>query len=76
MPRFSACLVLLLVLLGVARAGMNEDSKYTEKGQADFDTFLQLLNPYGTWSKVDDLWAYTPSDHQPPYTSGRWIYTE
>ena len=58
------------------RASMNEDSKYNEKGQTDFDTFLHLLNPYGTWSKIDGLWAYTPTDHQPPYTSGRWLYTE
>ena len=77
MPRFRACLLLFLVLAaGLARAGMNEDTKYTEKGQADFDTFLQLLNPYGTWSKIDGLWAYTPLDHQPPYASGRWLYTE
>jgi hypothetical protein len=55
---------------------MNEDTRYTERGQTDFDTFLQLLNPYGTWSKIDGLWAFTPSDHQPPYTSGRWLYTE
>jgi hypothetical protein len=80
MSRFRVCLVVLVALLGVAatlaRAGMNEDTKYSEKGQADFDTFLQLLNPYGTWSKIDGLWAYTPLDHQPPYTSGRWVYTE
>ncbi|HEX4139978.1 MAG TPA: DUF6600 domain-containing protein [Candidatus Methylacidiphilales bacterium] len=80
MPRFRPCLIILAAILGVAaglaRAGMNEDTKYTEKGQADFDTFLQLLNPYGTWSKIDGLWAYTPLDHLPPYTSGRWIYTE
>jgi len=80
MSRFRVCLVLLVAILGVgaslARAGMNEDTKYTEKGQADFDTFLHLLNPYGTWSKIDGLWAYTPLDHQAPYTSGRWLYTE
>jgi hypothetical protein len=35
-----------------------------------------VLNPYGTWSKIGGLWAYTPLDHQPPYTSGRWLYTE
>lgn len=73
------CLVLLAVLAAtgcLARAGMNEDTKYTEKGQADFDTFLQLLNPYGTWSKIGGQWAYTPLDHLPPYTSGRWLYTE
>ncbi len=76
MSRFRACLLILLAIFGVAHAGMNEDTKYTEKGQADFDTFLHLLNPYGTWSKIDGLWAYTPLDHQAPYTSGRWLYTE
>jgi hypothetical protein len=71
-------IVALLAALApaIARAGMNEDTKYTEKGQADFDTFLQLLNPYGTWSKIDGQWAYTPLDHGAPYTSGRWVYTE
>ena len=80
MPRSRFRLVILLAVLGLAlglaRGAMDEDTKYTERGQADFDTFLQLLNPYGTWSKIDGLWAYTPLDHLPPYTSGRWLYTE
>ena len=67
MPRFRACLLLFLVLAaGFARAGMNEDTKYTEKGQADFDTFLQILNPYGTW--VEGRRSSGPThrvDHQP-----------
>jgi hypothetical protein len=68
--------LLFLAFLGVgtwAHAGV---ASYTERGQTDFDTVLKLLNPYGTWSKVDDLWAYTPLDHAVPYTNGRWIYTE
>ncbi len=80
MPRLRTCLAALLLALGAgagyARAGMDEDTKYTEKGQTDFDTFLRLLNPYGTWKKIDGLWAYTPLDHGAPYTSGRWLYTE
>jgi hypothetical protein len=77
MRRFCAFLLLFAGLgLAVGRGAINEDTQYTEKGQTDFDTFLQLLNPYGTWSKVDGLWAYTPTDHQAPYTSGRWLYTE
>jgi hypothetical protein len=55
---------------------MNADTPYTERGKADFDTALQLLNPYGTWAKVDGKWAFTPSAHMVPYTNGRWIYTE
>jgi hypothetical protein len=67
---------LVLTLAGTAHAGMNADSAYTERGKIDFDTALQLLNPYGTWSKINDKWAYTPLDHQAPYTHGRWLYTE
>jgi hypothetical protein len=72
-------LVLVLALLALAtfaRAGTNSDTIYTERAKADFDTFLQLLNPYGTWSKIDGRWAYTPTDHGAPYTRGRWLYTE
>ncbi len=79
MRSFRFCLAAFVALwaaAGLACAAVNEDTKYTEKGQADFDTFLQLLNPYGTWSKIDGLWAYTPTDHAAPYSSGRWVYTE
>jgi len=55
---------------------MTVDTTYTDRGKADFDTVLQLVNPYGTWSKIDGKWAYTPLDHEAPYTDGRWIYTE
>jgi hypothetical protein len=71
--------VLCFALLGVgavSRGGMTSDTPYTERGKADFDTALQLLNPYGSWSKINDKWAFTPSDHLAPYTDGRWIYTE
>jgi len=60
----------------VSFGGMTVDTTYTDRGKADFDTVLQLLNPYGTWSKIGGLWAYTPLDHEAPYTDGRWIYTE
>jgi len=79
MRRLCPCFALLAILAlagNVVHAALNEDTRYTEKGQTDFDTFLQLLNPYGTWSKIDGQWAYTPLDHLPPYTSGRWLYTE
>jgi hypothetical protein len=68
-----------LALLGlgtISRAGMTADTPYTDRGKADFDTALQLLNPYGAWSKIDGKWAFTPRDHLAPYTDGRWIYTE
>jgi hypothetical protein len=65
----------LLVLTGgtLLRGGM---TPYTDRGKTDFDTALQILNPYGTWSKINGAWAYTPLDHGAPYTNGRWIYTE
>jgi hypothetical protein len=71
-----AGLLLLAATALVARAGLNAASPYTDRGQADFDTFLQLLNPYGTWSKIGGKWAFTPTDHGAPYTNGRWLYTE
>jgi hypothetical protein len=80
MPSRAFCFALFcLALLGlgtISRAGMTADTPYTDRGKADFDTALQLLNPYGSWSKIDGKWAFTPRDHLPPYTDGRWIYTE
>ena len=76
MPRLARHLAFVLLLLGgaaVARAGI---AQYSDRGKTDFDTALQLLNPYGTWKQIAGLWAYTPTDHQPPYTHGRWLYTE
>ncbi len=72
-------LVFSLALLGlgmIARAGTSSDTPFTDRGKTDFDTVLQILNPYGTWSKIEGKWAFTPRDHQVPYTDGRWIYTE
>jgi hypothetical protein len=76
-----ARLVLVVLALGMlaapsARAGLTAETTYAERGKADFDTFLQVLNPYGTWSKINGLWAYTPRNHHAPYTRGRWLYTE
>ena len=67
--------LLVVPALGT-RAGLTSNSVYTERTETDFDTFLQALNPYGTWFKSGDKWAYTPADHQVPYTHGRWVYTE
>jgi hypothetical protein len=79
LPRAFCYLFLLSLLLSpgtISRGGMTADTPYTSRGETDFDTALQLLNPYGTWSKIDGKWAYTPRDHQAPYSNGRWIYTE
>jgi len=67
---------LLLSLAPISQAGLTADTPYTDRGQTDFDTALQLLNPYGAWSKIEGKWAFTPRDHLAPYTSGRWLYTE
>ena len=70
-------IVLLCVVL--LCGGLNSIAgvaSYAERGSIDFDEALQLLNPYGTWSKIDGQWAYTPLDREPPYTNGRWLYTE
>jgi hypothetical protein len=70
----SALFCLALLGLGmIARGGM---TSYADRGKTDFDTVLQLLNPYGSWSKIEGKWAFTPQDHLAPYTDGRWIYTE
>src|ERR1019366_8618740 len=65
-----------LALLGLGMISHGGMTSYTDRGKTDFDTVLQLLNPYGSWSKIDGKWAFTPSDHLAPYTDGRWIYTE
>jgi hypothetical protein len=68
------CALLFLLGLGLpVRAGI---ARYSDHTKVDFDLFMQLLNPYGTWAQVDGLWCYTPRDHEAPYTDGRWLYTE
>src|SRR5271155_4847494 len=69
-------LLFCVVLLGSGVMSPGGVTPFTDRGKADFDTALQILNPYGTWSKIDGKWAYTPLDHLAPYTDGRWIYTE
>jgi hypothetical protein len=72
--RFAFVLGWLLLAAGPGHAGI---APYTDRGKIDFDTAMALLNPYGTWAKVDSThWAFTPLDHGAPYTNGRWIYTE
>jgi len=79
MTRLCHYVLIGFVLLGAvvtARAGMTLDTPYTNRGKTDFDNVLQLINPYGSWSKLNGKWAFTPTDHEAPYTDGRWIYTE
>jgi len=74
--RFALFCLALLGMAMTSQGGTSSDTPYTDRGKADFDTVLQLLNPYGAWSKIDGKWAFTPSDHLAPYTDGRWVYTE
>jgi hypothetical protein len=77
MPSHLLRLILLgLVLLCTGIDSRAGDAAYTDRGTIDFDAALHLLNPYGTWSKIDNVWAYTPLNHEAPYTNGRWLYTE
>lgn len=57
------------LLLGAA-------APFSERTKTDFDTFLQLLNPYGKWSKPETVWLYEPFEPYTPMTEGRWIYTD
>jgi hypothetical protein len=70
---FHAALLGLFACGAPVRGGV---APYTDPGKIDFDTVMERLNPYGTWAKVDDKWAFTPLDHAAPYTNGRWLYTE
>jgi hypothetical protein len=63
----------LVAGLTPARAGI---TPFTDPGKIDFDSAMEMLNPYGTWAQVDGKWAFTPLDHQAPYIRGRWLYTE
>jgi hypothetical protein len=68
------CLFLLLptVLWGAV-------APYTERGTTDFDTFLNHLNPYGTWQEIQpELWRYYPlaGEATRPYSQGRWVYSD
>lgn len=76
MALFFRSLLLGFLLLGWSGDCHGAMTAYVDRGKTDFDNVLQLLNPYGTWSKIDGQWAYTPLDHGAPYTNGRWIYTE
>jgi hypothetical protein len=69
----------LLCLLLLATLGPSlpaAEMAYVERGKIDFDTAMQLLNPYGTWKRSAGSWAYTPLDHAAPYQHGRWLYTD
>ena len=54
---------------------------YTEPGVADFDSFLQILEPHGNWEKdKNEGWIYFPTLGRDkawhPYQAGRWRYSD
>lgn len=49
---------------------------FTERTKTDFDTFLQLLNPYGKWVQQNKVWLYEPLEPCVPMTEGQWVYTD
>jgi len=73
MSRF---LLICLIVLSLGLHVHGGVASYSERGKVDFDKVMPLLNPYGTWAKIDGKWAYTPLNHEAPYTNGRWLYTE
>jgi hypothetical protein len=73
MSRLFPILLALLLTAAPACAGLNP---HADRPKIDFDTLIQTLNPYGTWSRIDGVWAWTPLDHQAPFTHGRWVYTD
>ncbi len=62
-----------LILAGTLLLGAA--APFTERTKTDFDTFLQLLNPYGKWTK-ETVWLYEPFEPYVPMTEGRWLYTD
>lgn len=64
----------ILILAGTLLWGAA--TPFTERGKTDFDTFLQLLNPYGQWTKQNNVWLYQPFESYIPMTEGRWVYTD
>jgi len=52
---------------------------FTERGTTDFDTFLDLLDPWGSWTEAaPNGWTYRPAAAADavPFTHGRWAYTD
>ena len=68
--------IFLLISLLLVSPAPAADSVYYDRGKIDFDTAMELLNPYGTWANTEGRWAYTPLDHAAPYQHGRWLYTD
>ncbi|MES2307265.1 MAG: DUF6600 domain-containing protein [Verrucomicrobiota bacterium] len=59
---------------------MGAIAPFTERGNADFDTILDLLNPYGAWveSVPGQTYVYKPfcAPDWIPMTEGHWVYSD
>ncbi|SDU30462.1 hypothetical protein SAMN05444156_3182 [Verrucomicrobium sp. GAS474] len=54
-------------------------SAYADRGKADFDVVLDILNPLGTWTNAaikDGKPFFRPYDAAVPFTQGRWEYSD
>lgn len=53
---------------------------FTERGVTDFDSVLNILNPYGVWveSSVNRAYSYQPFTNPDwiPFTEGQWVYSD
>lgn len=67
-----SCLLTRFLLLWTAVA------PFSERGKTDFDTFLQITNPYGSWVAIaPEKYGYKPfGDHVVPFTQGHWVYSD
>ncbi len=77
LPLRALLILLLATLPGFAFAAI---TPYTERGKADFDVLIDVLNPLGTWSDVA-LKGSKPTfrlcdPKQIPFTHGHWEYTD
>lgn len=68
--------MILRALILAAGMLLGAAAPFSERTKTDFDTFLQLLNPYGHWVKMDQRWLYEPLEPYIPMTEGQWMYTD
>ena len=77
MKRLVPLLLFILALAGTAPAAL---TPFTERGKADFDTLIDVLNPLGVWTNpavTGPKPTYRLCDPTvAPFTHGRWEYTD
>jgi hypothetical protein len=66
--------------LVIALSWLTGLAPFTERGKTDFDTFLSILQPHGTWMETEPggaRYKFVPSTpkNYVPLSNGRWIYS-